>query len=122
MSGVGQRVIGRFLLDFIECADVVVDRNVEAVGVVFPVRHARDGAVFLLVHAHKPAGKPLGRSGQQREVQPRLLALVVHIVAHEMHNLQAQVLRLLALAVVLADEGNQRLGKADEADGERAVL
>ena len=40
----------------------------------------------------------------------------------EADDLQPQVLRCFAFAVMLAAQGDQRFRKADEADGQRAVL
>ena len=122
VAGVGQLVVGRLELDLAEGGDREVDRDVERVGVVLAVRDPRDHAVALAVHLDKAAGQALGRGGQERVVEVGLLALGVQARAHVADDVQAQVLGALALAVVLADEGDQALGKADEAHGHGAVL
>ena len=122
VTRVRQRVIRRFQPDLVKRADRAIHRDVEAVGVILAIGHARDFAVALLVELHKPAGKPLRRGRQQRVIQLLLRAPRVAALAHVADDLQSQLLRALALAVVLADERHQRLRQTDEADGQRAVL
>ena len=122
MPGVGQGVEGGLLLDLLEGADGIVHRNVEGVGVVLPVGDPGDLAELLLVDAHEPAGEALGGGGQQGEVQPHLFRYVVHTLAHIGDDLQAQIVALLALAMVLAGQGLECLCQADEANGEGAML
>ena len=50
------------------------------------------------------------------------LAVFIHAAAHMAHYSQTESLSLLAFAVVLADECNQALRKADEADSERSLI
>ena len=94
----------------------------EAVGVVIPVRHPGDDAVLLAVHPDEPARKALRRGGQQGEVQPGLLALLVHPGTHPGDNLQTQPLAPFALTVVLACESHQGFRQTDKAHREGAVL
>ena len=122
MAGVGQGVEGCLLLDLLEGADGVVHRDVEGVGVVLPVGDAGDFPKLFLVDADKAAGQAFGGSGQQGEVQARLLGLVIHALAHVGDDLIAQLIAFLTLAVMLAGQGHQRLCQADEAHGEGAVL
>ena len=122
VAGVGQRVVRRLLVDLVIGGDVKPHRDVERVGVIVAVGDARDVAVALFVHPDKPSGQALRRGGQQGEVHLHLLALAVAVVAHIFDNLQALLLHLVALAVVMAVQGGQRLGKADKADREGAVF
>ena len=55
MARVGQGVVGGLQLDLLESTDGIVHGDMEAVGVVIPVRHAGDLAEFLLVHPDKAA-------------------------------------------------------------------
>ena len=122
VAGVGQGVEGGLLLNLLKGADGVVHRDVEGVGVVLPIGNAGDFAKFFLVDAHKAPGKTFGGSGQQGEVQARLLGLVVHALAHVGDDFVAQLVAFLTLAVVLAGQGHQGFRQADEAHGEGAVL
>ena len=122
VAGVRQRVERRFLLDLLERADVVIHRDVEGIRVILAVGHALDLAVALLVDAQEPPGKALGGRREQRPVEAGLPALFVEAFAHVADDLIAELPALLALAVVLAGQRLERFGKADEADGERAVL
>ena len=63
MSAVGERVIGRLQTDLLKGVDLVVHRDVEGVGVVFPISYTGDNTVLLLVDAYKPAGETLCRGG-----------------------------------------------------------
>ena len=122
VAGVGQLVIGRFQTDLFRRADGEIDRYVEAVGVVFVVGDALDRAENLAIHAHEAAGQALGGRRQQRDVHVELLAVFVAAAAHMADDLQTQRLRILALAVMLAGERLERLGQANKADRQRAVL
>ena len=122
VAGVGEGVVGRLDPDLVVGGDGVVHRHVEGVGVVLPVGDPLDGAVPGPVQLDEPAGQALRRGGQQGEVQPPLLALLIHPRPHVGDDLQAQHLGLLALPVVDADEGLQGLRQADEAHGQGAVL
>lgn len=51
-----------------------------------------------------------------------LLARLVHALAHMTDDFEAEVLRLVALAVMLADERLETFRKADEAECQRTVL
>ena len=94
----------------------------ETVGVVISVGHSGDHAETRLVHLYEAAGQALRRGGEKREVEIALLALLVAAGAHMADDIEAEVLRTFILAVVRADEALERLGKADETDGQRAVL
>ncbi len=122
VPGVGQRVVGGLDLDFAERPDGEVHRHMERVGVVFAVGHARNHAVFFLVDFHEAAGKALRRRRQQGEVQAGLGGFVVHALAHVADNPEAELLACLALAVMLARQGLEGFGQADEADAQCAVL
>ena len=51
-----------------------------------------------------------------------LLACLVHALAHMTDDFEAEVLRLVALAVMLTDERLEAFRKADEAERQRTVL
>ena len=121
VAGVRQRVVGRFLLDLLVRRDGEPHGNVERVRVVLAVGHAGDLAVALLVHADEAAGQALGGRGEQAVVEARLLGALVAELAHVADDLEALLLHLVALAVVVAVQRRQRLGQADEADGQAAV-
>ena len=53
---------------------------------------------------------------------PVTLTEVIDAVAHVGHNLDAQLLGLVALAMMMANEGDQTLGKTDEADAQGALV
>ena len=55
VAGVCQIVIWRLDVEFLECADRIVYRNMERVGVVIPVCDARQLAVFLSVDLDETA-------------------------------------------------------------------
>ena len=122
MAGVGQCMVRRLQLDLIKCGDVVVNRNVEGVGVVFLVRDSGNHAVFFLVDPDKPAGQAFCRRGQQGVVQPRPLGFFIQPLSHIADDLQPQVLCFFRLAVVGADQRCQAFRQPDEAHGERPVL
>ncbi len=109
-------------LGFVLGAALVVHGHVVAVGVINLVGNTRNLAKLLAVVAGKLAAEALGRCGQHAVVVLILLAVLVHLVAHVTHDFQAQALALVALAMVLAGEGNQALGQADEADAQRALV
>ena len=122
VSRVGERVIGRFGTNLINGADVIIHRHMEAVGVVFAIGNARDNAVFLRVDLDEAAGKSLRGRGQQRYVQAKAVARIVAELTHVADDFKAEVLRPLALAVVLADKRLQAFCQPDEAHGQRAML
>ena len=122
VAGVGQGVERCFLANLLEGADGIIHRDVEGVGVIFPIGHPGNFPIFLLIDPHKGTGKTLGGSGQQSEVEPRLLGLVVHALAHIGDDLIAQLVAFFTLAVMLAGQGLQRFRQPDEAHGEGAVL
>ena len=94
----------------------------EGIRIVIAVVHALDDAVLLAVDAHEAAGQTLGGRGDQGEIQVIFRGGLVHAVAHVLDDLEAEVLRLVALAVVHADERLEGLGQTDEAAGQGAVL
>ena len=81
VPAVGQRVVGSLQADLLEGVDVVVDRDVEGVGVVVAVGDARDDAEALAVHPDKSAGQPLCRGGDQRKVELRSVRVASSIRA-----------------------------------------
>ena len=121
VPAVGQRVVGSFQANLLEGVDVVVDRNVEGVGVVVAVGDARDDTEALAVNLDKSAGQPFCRGGNQRKVELHLFAGSIHPRPHMTDDLQSQVLRIFALSVVLTNQSDQRFCQPDEADGQRTV-
>ena len=122
VSAVGQLMIRGLPFDLVKGGNFIINRDVEGIGVVFPVRHPWNDAVSLLVQPHKPAGKPLGGGGNHGEVQSGPLGLLIHPLAHKADYLQAQVLRLVRFPVVLANQRLQALGQSNKADGQGTVL
>ena len=94
----------------------------EAVRVILTVRYAGDHAEALGIHPDEAAGEALRRGGKAGEVQAAGRRFTVGTVADAADDLKSECLRLGAFAVVRAGQRLQALGKADEADGERAVL
>lgn len=122
MAAVCQGVIRSLLLYLLVGRDREVDRDMEGVGVVGAVGDAGDGAVLLAVDADEAAGKSLGGRGDEREVHAVLLRRLVGALAHEADYFETEVLGIVGLAVMLADERLEALGETYEADGESAVL
>lgn len=69
MTAIGQGVIRSLQTDFIKSTNVIIDRNVEGVGIILPIGNPGDRAVLLSVEFNKPAGKAFGGGCNQREVQ-----------------------------------------------------
>ena len=66
--------------------------------------------------------RPSAGVASRVKFRPVFGGFVVHALAHVADDLKAQLLALLAFAVVEAGEGFQGLGQADEADAEGAVF
>lgn len=101
---------------------VVVDRDVAGVGVVVLVRDAGDDAEGLLVALGELAGETFRRGGEEGEVVLVGLGEAVDLAGHVLDDAEAELLGFLAFAVVLADEGDEAFGEADETDGEGALV
>ena len=101
---------------------LVVHGDVAGVRVVVLVRDAREDAEGLLVTLGELAGEAFRRGGEEGEVVLVGLGKAVDLLRHVGDDPQTQLLRLVALAVVLAAQGDQALRKADEADGEGALV
>ena len=121
VSGVRQRMIGRFGANLLRGADAVIYRHMEAVGVIIAIGYAGNFAVLFAVDLHKASGKPLRRRGEQGHVHIQFLRGAIAQLAHVADDFQPKILRALALAVVFADQRLQAFRKADEAHGKRAV-
>ena len=122
VPAVRQRVIGRLDAELVKGGDRIIHRHMEAVRVILAVRHAGDHAEALGIHPDKAAGKALCRGGKAGEIQAASRRFTVSAVTDAANDLKAKRLRLGAFTVVRAGQRFQALGKADEADGERAVL
>ena len=122
VTAVGERVIGRFQLYLAVCADVVIYRNVERVGVVIAVGDAGYLTVLLLVNADESAGKSLGRGSKQAEIKVSLFAFVVHALSHAGDDVKTELLRFWGFTVMHADERFQAFCQTDEAHRKSAVL
>ena len=118
----GKGMVGRLDLGLMLGRALVIDRHVVAVGVVDLVGHAGDFAEVFTVAAGKLSAKALGWRGEHTVVVLIALAEVVDALTHVTDDFQAQLLRLVALAVVMADKGYQTLGKANIADAQRALV
>ena len=51
-----------------------------------------------------------------------MLCEAVDLAGHVLHDAETQLLGFLAFAMVLADEGDEAFGEADETDGEGALV
>ena len=122
MAATGQIVVWCFHFSLVLRAASVIYRHVVGVGVVCLVGHARDFAEVLTVALGELAAQALGRSGENTVVVLILLRETQCTVAHVGHNLQTELLCLLAFAVVLAHEGNQTFSQTDETDAESALV
>ena len=122
VTSVGKRMVRGFQRNLLESGNLVVHRNVERVGVVVAVGHARDNTELLLVHTHETTGKAFGRRSEQAEVEAETFGFLVAEFAHVADNLEAELLGFFGFAVVLAREHHQRFGEADKADRKRTVL
>ena len=122
MAAVRQRMIGCLDAELVKGRDRIIHRHMEAVRVILTVRYAGDHAEALGIHPDEAAGEALRRGGKAGEVQTAGRRLSVGTVADAADDLKSECLRLGAFAVVRAGQRLQALGKADEADGERAVL
>ena len=56
MAAVGESVVWSLQLDLIPGGDVVVNWDVEGVGIIFPISNAGDFSEFFSIHTDKPAG------------------------------------------------------------------
>lgn len=101
---------------------VVVHGNVVGVGVVLLVGHAGNDTVLLLVDLRELTGQALGGSRQDGVVMLVLVTVFVDLLVHVGDDPQAELLGLLALAVVLAHERDKTLRQADETDAKRALV
>ena len=105
MPRIRERVKRRFSANLFIGADGVIHRHVKRVCVILSVRNAGNFAVFLLVYAHKAAGKPLCGRCEQGEVEAGLTAFFVHFLPHMGDDLKPQLPAFFAFAVVLTGEG-----------------
>ena len=122
MSATGQLMVGSLDLGLVLGRALVIDRHVVAVGIIDFVGHSGDFAEVLAVTTGELARETLGRRCQHTVVVLVALAELVDTVAHIGDNLDTQLLCLVALAVMMAHEGNQALGKADKADAQGALV
>ena len=122
VARVGHGVVGRLQRDFLRGGDGMVDRDVEAVCVIVPIRDAFEISVTLAVNADEASRETFRRRGDEGEIETGAGRFFVHVTTHSADDLEPQFLRLVRFAVVLADEGFEALGEADEAHGEGAVL
>ena len=115
-------VVGSLDLGLVFGRALVIDRHMVAVGVINLVGHTGNLAKVLAVAARELAGKPLCGRCQDAVVVAVTLAELVGTVAHIGDDLDAQLLRLVALAVVMSREGNQAFGQADKTDGQSPLV
>ena len=100
----------------------VIDGHMVGVCIVLAVGDAGNLAELLLVAAREASAEAFGWSCQDAVVVLITLAEIVDTVAHVSHNLQSELLRLSALAMVLAGECHQALGQSYEADAEGSLV
>ena len=122
MSTARQVMVGSFHLGLVAGGAFVVDGHMVGVGIVVAVCDAGNAAELLAVLLGELAAETLGRRSQYRIVMVIALTELVDAVAHVCDNPQAQLLRLLALAVMLARQCHKTFGQSDESDAERALV
>ena len=69
VPAVGERMIRSLQTDLVKGADMVIDRNVERVRIIFTIRDAFQLAEDLLVDPREATGQTFGRCSDQREVE-----------------------------------------------------
>ena len=69
MTAVGERVIRRLQLDFIKSIDIVINRYMEGISIVFPVRNAFYYSVLYPVYPYESSRQTLCRSRYERIVE-----------------------------------------------------
>ena len=122
VSAKRQLVIRALDLGLVARRAVIVHGHVVGVGVVILVRHAGNHAECLAVLLGEAARKSLGGRGQYGIVVAVVFRVGVHFLTHVAYDAQAELLSLVALAVMLACQGYQTLGQADESDAERTLV
>ena len=122
VTATSQLMVGRLDFSLVLGRALIVNRHVVAVGIVDLVGHAGDFSEVFAVATGKLAAESLGRSGQHAVVVLVALAKLVDTVAHIGHDADAQLLSLVALAMVVSREGDQAFCQTDEADTQRALV
>jgi len=122
MTRIGKSMVRRFSLNFIECVDGVIYRNMEGVCIIIPVGDAGDLSEFFGVHTDKSSGKAFRRSCKKREVESVFFACLVHSLSHKGDYFKTEVLGFPAFAVMEAGEGFKTFRKTDETDGKGSVF
>ena len=108
-------VIGRLDFSLVARTTFIIDRHVVRIGVVVAIRHARNHAKLLAVLLCELTAQALGRCCQYGIVMMVALAEFIDALTHIAHNLQAQLLSLVALAMMLACKCHQTFGQSNEA-------
>ena len=106
VAGIGQRVVGRFDADLVKGADLELDRDMEAVGVVFLVGDARSVCRSACGRClQETAGQSLGRRRQQGEIETGLLRICDRRKSRRWLTIsRPELLRFGALAVMAAGQ------------------
>ena len=122
MSSVGQFVIWCFQSNLFKCIYIEVYRNVEAVGIVFPIRNPRNHAVFFPVNSYETSGKAFCRRGNQRPIKAGSSCFLIHAFSHIAYNFKTQVLGFLGFSVMNSNESLQALCQSDKTNCKGSVL
>lgn len=122
VTATGQVVIWSLDLSLVLDGALVVNRHVVRVGIVCLVCHALDLAETLLVDTGEAAREALSWGSEDGIVVLIAVAELVGLLLHGADDTETELLSLVALAVVLATEGNQTLCQADESDTERTLV
>ena len=93
-----------------------------SVGVVFAVCDARQSTELFSVELRKSSGQTLCGSGKHAIVMLILFAELTHTITHISNDSQAQLLSLLALAVMFSDKSHQTFCQPDEANTEGTLV
>ena len=115
-------VVGRFNLRLVRCGAFVIHGNVVGVRVIFAIRNAGNFSESFLVDARKASGKSFRRRGEHGVIVFVKIRVAVRAIAHVRDDAQAEILRALIFAVMLADERDEAFRQSDEADPERALI
>ena len=122
VTAAGHLMIGRLDLGLVTGTALVIDGHVVGVRIVVTVCDTGNDTELLTVFLRELTTQALCRRSQYGVIMVVTLAEVVDALAHVAHDLQSQLLCLLALTVMLARQGYQALCQSDEADAECSLV
>ncbi len=122
VASITEFVVRSFFVDFLKCANLVVDRNVEGVSVELAIGDAFELAVFFAVDASEATGETFSWGGEKRVVEHMFLAKLVTTFAHVADNVETELLAFFVFAVMVTSHGYESFSETDKANTERTVL